>query len=216
MTDFKIDPEHVVSDEASMRGLYGATHTLASLKCLDGLDQHAEDFIRRSPFVCIGTQAANGSADVSPRGDLPGFVKILDRHTLALPDRPGNNRLDTLVNIVANPNVGLLFMIPGFDETLRINGTASIVTEPTLFKALAVNDRSPRSAILIRVREVFLHCAKAFRRSRLWDPEHRQDRSQMPSLMQMLLDQTSDAPVGSEEVRKKDADLEAEYLKTMY
>ncbi|WP_417688458.1 pyridoxamine 5'-phosphate oxidase family protein [Roseibium sp.] len=216
MRDFKIDPEHVVSDEASLRALYEATHTLASLKCMDGLDRHAEDFIRLSSFVCIGTQGPNGSADVSPRGDAPGFVKIIDWHTLAIPDRPGNNRLDTLVNIVANPNVGMLFMIPGFDETLRINGKASIVTEPGLLEALAVNGRSPRSAIVIRIREAFLHCAKAFRRSRLWDPEHRQDRSQLPSLMQMLLDQTTGAPTDMDEMRKKDADLEAEYLKTMY
>ncbi|WP_417668448.1 pyridoxamine 5'-phosphate oxidase family protein [Roseibium sp.] len=216
MREFKVDPKFIVANEVSLRNLYDATHTIASLKCMDALDEHARDFVRRSPFICIGTQNLDGSADVSPRGDPPGFVKIIDQHTLAIPDRPGNNRLDTLVNIVSNPNVGLLFMVPGFDETLRINGKASIVTEPGLLHSLAINDRAPRSAILIKVREVFLHCAKAFRRSRLWDPNQLQDRSQMPSLMQMLLDQTTGAPTDTDEMRKKDADLEAEYRKTMY
>lgn len=215
MKEYKVDPAFVISDEPALRSLFEATHTLAALKSQDALDTHAQAFIRRSPFVCIGTQGLDGKADVSPRGDPVGFVRILDEHTLAIPDRPGNNRLDSLANIVANPNVGLLFIIPGFDDTLRVNGKASLVTDPELLESMSVNGRSPRLAIVVRVDEVFMHCAKAFRRSHLWDPDHLQDRREMPSLMNILLDQTTGAP-SDDELRKKDEDLEDEYRKTLY
>jgi hypothetical protein len=216
MPDFNLKPEHVMADEAVLRALFPPTHTLAALKSLDTLDTHAQDFIRRSPFLCIGTQNLHGKADVSPRGDPAGFVRILDPHTLAIPDRPGNNRLDSLTNILANPNVGLLFIVPGFDDTLRVNGQASLVTDPELLETMSVSGRPPRIAIVVRVSEVFLHCAKAFRRSRLWSPDHFQDRSEMPSLMKMLLDQTTGAPGDADEMRKKDAELEEDYKNSMY
>ena len=136
--------------------------------------------------------------------------------TCALPIWPGNNRLDTLVNILANPNVGLLFIIPGFDDTLRVNGHASLVTDPQLLQTMAVNDRSPKLAIVIKVREVFLHCAKAFRRSHLWDPAHFQNRNEMPSLMKIILDQTTGAPRDEGEMKKLDEGLEADYRGSMY
>lgn len=216
MTEFAINPEYLISDEEALRGLFPPTHALAALKCLDRLDRHAQDFIRRSPFLCIGTQSADGTADVSPRGDPAGFVKILDQTTLAIPDRPGNNRLDTLSNILANPNVGLLFIVPGFDDTLRVNGQASLVTDPAILAGMAVHDRLPRLAIVVTVKEVFLHCAKAFRRSHLWDPAQFQDRSSMPSLSKIILDQTTGAPDSDEEQRKIDEGLEADYKATMY
>lgn len=152
----------------------------------------------------------------APRGDPVGFVKILDERTLAIPDRPGNNRLDSLVNILANPNVGLLFIIPGFDDTLRVNGQASLTTDPDLLQSMSVNDRAPKLAIVVEVNEVFLHCAKAFRRSHLWDPGHFQDRSEMPSLVKIILDQTTGAPSDENEMRKIDADLEDAYKRTLY
>jgi uncharacterized protein len=216
MNEFKVNPQFVITDEQALRSRFQATHTLAALKSQDSLDRHAQDFIRRSPFLCIGTQNLDGKADVSPRGDPVGFVKILDRHTLAIPDRPGNNRLDSLVNILDNPSVGLLFIIPGFDDTLRVNGRASLVTDPEILESMSVKDRIPTLAIVVKVSEVFLHCAKAFRRSQLWNPEHFQDRSEMPSLMKILLDQTTGAPADDDEMRKKDDDLEEEYKKTMY
>lgn len=215
MNEFEVDPKFAITDEKSLRSLFGATHELAILKCQNSLDAHAQAFIRRSPFLCIGTQNANGKADVSPRGDPAGFVQILDRRTLAIPDRPGNNRLDTLVNIVANPSVGLLFIIPGFDDTLRVNGQASLVNDPDILARMKVNDRVPRLAIIVRVNEVFLHCAKAFRRSQLWNPDHFQDRREMPSLVKMILDQTTGAP-GDDELRKMDDELEDDYRKTLY
>ena len=216
MDQVYLQPEHVIIDEASLRGLFPQTHTLAALKSQSFLDAHAQAFIRRSPFLCLGTQSAAGRADVSPRGDPAGFVRILDERTLAIPDRPGNNRLDSLVNIIAHPSVGLLFIIPGFDDTLRVNGKASVVTEPALLESMRVNDRLPRVAIVVRVEEAFLHCAKAFRRSHLWDPSHFQDRAEMASLMQILLDQTTGAPSDAAEMRKLDEGLEADYKTSMY
>jgi PPOX class probable FMN-dependent enzyme len=216
MGEFKINPEFVITDEQSLRNLFHATHPLAAQKCLPALDKHAQEFIRRSPFICVGTQSAEGRADVSPRGDPVGFVKILDQNTLAIPDRPGNNRLDTLVNILANPSVGLLFIIPGFDDTLRVNGQASLVTDPDILETMSVEGRVPKLAILLRVREVFMHCAKAFRRSHLWEPDHFQNRSEMPSLAKIVLDQTTGAPSDEAEMRKLDDELEDDYKKTMY
>ncbi|MFN3717276.1 MAG: pyridoxamine 5'-phosphate oxidase family protein [Rhizobium rhizophilum] len=216
MSGFKLQPEFIVADEDSLRHLYDATHALALQKERQTLSANAFAFIRRSPFLCIGTQGPGGRADVSPRGDAPGFVTVFDDRTLAIPDRPGNNRLDTLANVVANPSVGLLFLIPGFDETLRINGRATLTTQPDLLDGMAVNERRPKLAIVVAVEEVFLHCAKAFRRSHLWDPEHRQDRQEMPSLMQMILDDTTGAPVDPAEMRKMDENLETAYQKTLY
>jgi uncharacterized protein len=216
MAAFTIKPEHQVRDEASLRALFPPTHSLAAVKSLPGLDRHAREFIRRAPFLCIGTQNEDGLADVSPRGDPPGFVRVLDDRTLAIPDRPGNNRLDTQANILANPSVGLLFMIPGFDDSLRVNGRASLTTDPEVLAAMAVNDRNPTLAILVAVDEVFLHCAKAFRRSRLWDPSARQDRREMPSLMAMILDQTTGAPADTAELQKIDEKLEQDYRTSMY
>ncbi|MEJ6401604.1 pyridoxamine 5'-phosphate oxidase family protein [Yoonia sp. 2307UL14-13] len=208
-----LNPEFLVSDEAALRDLFPQTHAVAIAKSLTHIDQHVRDFIARSPFVCIGTQAADGTADVSPRGDPCGFVKVLDERTLLIPDRPGNNRLDTLSNIVSNPSVGLLFMIPGYDETMRVNGMAHVTRDP---KLLAVQEREPRVAIVVTVAEVFIHCAKAFRRSKLWDPEALQDRSEMPSLIKIVLDQTSGAPEDAAEQKKLDDDLEESYRRSLY
>lgn len=214
-TPYAVDPAHVIADEAALRCLFEPTHALALQKCQDRLGRHAQDFVRRSPFLCIGTQHRDGRADVSPRGDPPGFVKVLDERTLAIPDRPGNNRLDSLSNILANPAVGLLFVIPGYDETLRVNGQATLVTEPALLRSMAVQDRIPTLAIVVRVTEVFMHCAKAFRRSHLWDPAHFQNRRDMPSLVKIILDETSGAPAEAE-MRKLDDALEDAYRKTLY
>lgn len=216
MTEALPRPEFAVTDETTLRALFPPTHTLAALKSQPVLDQHAQDFIRRAPFLCIGTQNAEGKADVSPRGDPRGFVRILNDRTLAIPDRPGNNRLDTQSNILSNPNVGILFMVPGFDDTLRINGRASLTTDPEILAPMAVNDRVPTLAIIVEVTEVFLHCAKAFRRSRLWDPSQHQDRKEMPTLLNMILDQTTGAPSDPAEMRRIDEGLEADYRTSMY
>jgi PPOX class probable FMN-dependent enzyme len=158
-------------------------------KTQHALDEHMRQFIALSPFVCLGSSSADG-ADVTPRGDQPGFVHVLDDTTLLIPDWPGNNRLDTLMNIEANPQVGLLFLIPGFTESLRVNGVAETSLEPALIGRWTVNGKHPRSVLRVSVREAFLHCGKAILRSKLWDASARVDRSALPSYGQMLKDQT--------------------------
>ncbi len=207
---------HFVKDEAELRALFPPTHAIALQKSMPRLDDHAKEFVARAPFLCIATQSAEGRADVSPRGDAPGFVHLLDVRTLVIPDRPGNNRLDTLSNILANPAVGLIFMVPGFDDTLRVNGSARITRDPDLLAKLAVHDRKPTVAIVVTIEEAFLHCAKAFRRARLWDPEARQDRKEMPSLVKMILDQTTGAPQDAAEQARLDDQLEVDYRNSMY
>ena len=147
----KLNPAYLIKTEEALRGQFSDTHEIALKKCLDHIDEHARAFIERSPFVCIGTQSDTGSADVSPRGDPIGFVQILDERTLLIPDRPGNNRLDTLSNIISNPQVGLLFLVPGFDETMRINGTAELTQDPALLSLMAVYGRNPLLAIAVHV-----------------------------------------------------------------
>ena len=162
----------------------------ARLKVQRAIDGHMRNFIALSPFVCLGSSSADG-ADVTPRGDQPGFVHVLDDQTLLIPDWPGNNRLDTLMNIEANPNIGLLFLIPGFNESLRVNGVAEISIDPELLSRWDVNGRHPRSVVRVSVREAFLHCGKAILRSKLWEESAKVDRSVLPTYGQMLKDQTS-------------------------
>jgi hypothetical protein len=207
-----------VPSQGALREIMGTPMDLAVRKQLGRLDRHCREFIARSPFLCIGTADANGKADLSPRGDPPGFVQVLDDNTLIIPDRPGNNRLDTMGNIMENPNVGLLFFIPGFEDTLRVNGRATIVRDPAVLARAAVNGRAPKVAIRVTVDEAFLHCAKAFRRSRLWDPAARVDRRAMPSLAQMILEQTAppEQPPTPADVADADAFVEEDYRKGMY
>lgn len=208
--------DHRIESEDQLTELMGKKHPLAVNKCRPCLDRYSREFIGRSPFVCVGTQSAEGRADVSPRGDPPGFVKVIDDNTLAIPDRPGNNRVDTMGNILANPSVGLLFMVPGFDDTLRVNGKARLSTDPALLAEMAVNGRGPRVAIVLDVEEAFLHCAKAFRRSNLWSSDALQDRDEMPTLGRMIMDQTSDEPVTQEDVDAADTAVEDDYRDRMY
>ena len=212
----ELNPNQLIRSEAELRSYFPPTHDIAIKKVLDHIDEHARSYIKRSPFICIGTQSADGTADVSPRGDPAGFVHILDERTLLIPDRPGNNRLDTLSNILSCPNVGILFIVPGFEDTLRINGTAQVTCDPKLLEASVVHGNLPKVGIVVTVNEVFLHCAKAFRRSKLWNVDSQQDRSELPSLVNIVLDQTSGAPSDPVERAKLDEDLEEEYRKTMY
>ena len=212
----KPDSRFNISNEAELRSLHADTHPLATRKCLPQLDRHCRDFIARSPFLCLSTQHADGSADVSPRGDPPGFVQVLDDNTLAIPDRPGNNRLDSLSNILSNPSVALLFMVPGFEDALRVNGHASLNRDPDLLERMSVKGRTPTLAVIVEVHEAFLHCAKALRRSRLWKPESQQERTELTSMVGMILEQTSGKPVAPGDLPTAERDLEDEYRKTMY
>lgn len=209
-----------IRDEATLREMIGRAEGLAAKKSLRRLDRYCRQFIGLSPFLVIGTQSADGRADVSPRGDPAGFVQVLDDQRIAIPERPGNKRLDTLTNILENPAVGLLFMIPGFEETLRINGRATLSRDPHLLERMTIHNRPPKVAILVRVEEAFLHCAKAFKRSNLWDPAARADRKVMPSLGRMILEQVAEAERDSRpdesKVEQIDQAIEESYRTRLY
>ena len=176
-----------LTDEAALRALHHKPMSRATDKVLASLDPHCRAIIALSPFCVVATQGPGG-ADVSPRGDPPGFVRVLDERTLLLPDRVGNNRFDGMVNLLANPRIGMLFLVPGLNETLRINGTARITDDARLLAGCAVEGRAPRIGLVVAVAEAFLHCGKALIRSRLWDPEAQIDRRALPSYPEMLLD----------------------------
>lgn len=195
----------VVRSEAELRAHYGAVSRLAAEKQMPRLDAHARSFIALSPFMVISSQGADGLGDVSPKGDAPGFVQVLDESTLLIPDRPGNNRLDTLSNLLVNDGVGLLFMIPGVCETLRVNGRARVVTEEDLLAPTAVRGRLPTAGILVAVEEVYLHCAKALVRSKLWADDHKVDRRALPTLGQMLADQIAGLDAADADARVEDS-----------
>jgi uncharacterized protein len=177
----------VVTTLDELRALLGEPSEVAQKKQVDRLDEHCREFIARSPFLLIATADAAGGCDVSPKGDPAGFVLVLDERHLVIPDRPGNRRLDGMRNILVNPRVGLLFLVPGRGETLRVNGRASIVRDADVLARLPVEGKTPRLAIGVEVEEVFLHCAKAFKRSNLWRPEAWPDISTLPSAACMLL-----------------------------
>lgn len=172
----------------ALRRVYELPSKGAVAKEIERIDAHCQRFIAISPFVCLGTMSTDGRADVSPRGGEPGFVHVLDGMRLAMPDRPGNNRLDSLINIIANPSVGLLFFVPGFEDMLRVNGHARITTDATLMERFTFEGRAPRSVILIEVNEAQHHCAKAIKRAGLWNPSTFADRSSFPTPGQILRD----------------------------
>lgn len=180
------DDTRFITDEASLRALHPKPMPRATGKVLRTLDKYCRRIISLSPFCVVATQGPNG-ADVSPRGDPPGFVRVLDDLTLLLPDRVGNNRFDTMTNLLVNPRIGLLFFVPGMNETLRINGTARITDDARLLAASAVKDRAPKVGVVISIEETLLHCSKALVRSALWDGSRHIDRSILPSYAQMLL-----------------------------
>ena len=176
-----------ITSADALRSIYRTPGDLVLRKQLNHVDAHSRRLIELSPFVVLATSGRGGMADATPRGGEPGFVQVADDRTLLIPDRPGNNRLDALENLLVTPEVGLLFLVPGVDETLRVNGSVEIRDDDHLRAGFAVGGRLPAT-----VREVYLHCAKALLRSRLWDPEAQIDRSTLPSLGQMLRDQIGD------------------------
>lgn len=205
-----------IEEKSVLRARMGEVGPLAAGKTLKRIDKYAKTYIERSPFLCIGTADENGNADVSPRGDPPGFVRIVDDRTIIIPDRPGNNRVDTMANIIANPKVGILFIIPGIDDTLRVNGRAEIIDDPVELASAAINGRAPKIGIRVHVDEVFFHCAKAFRRSQLWDQAAQQDRSFLPGLAHMVMEQARACEVDTEESDQVEAEIQEEYKTGLY
>ena len=195
-------PEDIslIADEADLRQCYPKPMSRASDKVLDHLDFHCRAILAVSPFCVLSSQGPEG-ADISPRGDPAGFLRVLDDRHILLPDRIGNNRLDNFANILTHPEVGLLVLVPGMDETLRINGRAQITDDARLLAGSAVRGKAPNIGLLFAVKEAFLHCPKAFVRSGLWDPTKFIDRTSLPSYTAMLTDHV--AGISAEESERQ-------------
>jgi PPOX class probable FMN-dependent enzyme len=178
--------QHRITSEEELRAIVGEpVHELVLVKSSDSLTGPMKQYIKLSPFVCLATHGKGGSSDVSPRGDAPGFVHVLDDRTLVIPDRPGNKRLDSIINIIHQPNLALIFMIPGVLETLRVNGRGVISNDPALLQRFEINGKLPTLVIVVNVEEAFGHCSKAFRRSRLWQTDYL-PKDKVPSLAELM------------------------------
>lgn len=180
-----VNAEHLVTTVEQLEALYGAPSRNALVKELDHVSDHYRAFIEAAPFVVVATAGPDG-LDCTPRGDPPGFVRVVDRQTLLLPDRRGNNRVDSLRNIVVDSRIALLFLIPGVGETLRVNGRAAISVDPALCASFAIAGKAPRSVIVVTAERVYFQCPKALVRSRLWDSSRHVDRRSLPSSGQIL------------------------------
>jgi uncharacterized protein len=198
-----------IDDEPSLREVIGEPIEIVKAKLSDHINELTRQFIEHSPFVCVATARPDGGLDVSPRGDPPGFVRVLDERTLLLPDRPGNRLADTLTNLLHDPRIGLLFLIPGVGDTFRVNGQAEIVDDPKLLAPSALNGKAPKLGLLITVEEAYTQCSKALIRSDLWNPEHHVDRSELPSHGEILRSLTDP----SFDVEKHDRERAARYAR---
>jgi PPOX class probable FMN-dependent enzyme len=201
--------QKIVTSKEELRGIMGYPNERAVKKQQAALDPHCRNFIARSPFLLLATTSASGACDVSPKGDAPGFVTVLDDNTIAIPDRRGNKRLDGLTNILDNPHAGTIFLIPGVGETLRVNGSARIVQDEWLLERMAVQGSRPQVAIVISVEECFLHCPKAFLRSDLWNPQHFADKGEFPTIARVVTDQIRPPGMSDEEHQRLIAEAEA-------
>lgn len=193
----------------------GEAPAAVTAKLLTKLETHSRNFIARAPFLVLATHSDAGS-DASPRGDEPGFVKVLDDHTILIPERPGNRLADSMRNVIQNPAVGLIFMIPGMNETLRVNGEAFLTQEPELLAQLAHKGKPPTLAFVVDIKQVYFHCAKAFIRSKLWSQEALMPREEMPTLGKILLDQIKKQDVTDEEVTLVDQSLDQDAEDNLY
>ena len=207
--------KNLVTSERELRDLFGYPGERAILKQTDALDEHHRAFIALSPFLLLATANAAGQCDVSPKGDAPGFALVLDERHLVVPDRPGNRRLDGLRNILENPHVGLIFIVPGREETLRVNGRASIVRDEDLLDRMAVTGKRPTVAIGVEVEECFLHCAKSLKRAGLWDTARWADPAALPSMSRALWKQISKVKPLDMSVEEYERESEAR-LKQLY
>src|SRR5215510_5227068 len=181
----ELDSRYVIHSAAELTALYPPVLERSVRKQLDHLDRYSRECIAASPLVIVGPQGES-AADTSPRGDMPGFVQVADDHTLLIPDRRGNNRLDTLKNIVRNPRIGLLFLVPGVTEAFRVNGEAAISRDPALTECMVVQGKAPRTVIVVKVKEAYAHCSRALVRADLWNPAKHAKRSTVPTMGTML------------------------------
>ena len=181
--------DNIITTEQELREIVGWPIERVVKKDRAFIDDHCRDFIACSPFLLMATSDVDGQCDVSPKGDAPGFVRVVDQHLLVIPDRPGNKRLDGMKNLVVNPHIGLIFLVPGREETLRVSGRAFITRDPKLLAQFVVQNKTPLLAIAVEVEQCFLHCGKAFRRSQLWAHQHWPANNVLPSLACVLFDQ---------------------------
>ncbi|MNS98053.1 Pyridoxamine 5'-phosphate oxidase [compost metagenome] len=205
------DPAHLVTNPDALQALYGEPGEASLKKEVDHVHPHYRAFIEAAPFAMLATCGPDG-LDASPRGDPAGFVVVEDEKTLLLPDRRGNNRMDSLLNVLADPRVALLFLVPGVGETLRVNGTARISVDPALLERFAMDGKLPRSVLIIDVQTVYFQCSRALLRSRLWDPATQVPRSALPSTGRIL----SDLSAGTFDGETYDRDLPARVAGTLY
>ena len=203
-------PAGDIRTREELREFFGPPVPRTVQRQLSKLDDHCRHFISLSPFLVLASWSPEG-ADASPKGDPPGFVKVIDDHTLFLPDRIGNNRVDSMQNILECPDVALIFFVPGVTETLRVNGRASLTRDPALLETAAVNGRALRSGLLIKVKEAFFHCGKSLIRSNLWDPSIKSDRASFPTLGRSVADQ-----VPGKNVEEEDALNDHVYKNMLY
>ena len=181
-------PKGTVKTAAEVKEILGADFPSQVAKIIDHIDSHCRAWIERCPFVVISSTNAAGAMDVSPKGDPPGFVKVLDKHTLAIPDRIGNHRGDTFMNVLENATLEILFMVPKRREVVRVSGTAQVVRDPELLEGMAVDGKLPDLALLVRVREAFFHCGKSMIRSGMWEPDRWAPIDGLPTYAQALKD----------------------------
>jgi PPOX class probable FMN-dependent enzyme len=200
--------DHIVTSIEALEKIYGEPHGPAVAKETDHITAHYRAFIEAAPFFALASASASG-LDCSPRGDAPGFVRVADEKTLLIPDRRGNNRIDTLRNILSDPRVALLFLIPGCGETIRVTGRATISTDPALTQSFLVDGKAPRSVLIVAVDTVFYQCAKAIVRSKLWDDAYRVDRKSLPSAGTILAELTGGKLGGAEHDRTAPERLKA-------
>lgn len=199
------EDETAIRHGDELRSHFGAISPLAVHKVVTRLDGFCRDFIALSPFLVLASSDREGRADASPRGDAPGFVQVLDDSTLLIPDRRGNNRVDTFGNILASPGIGLIFLVPGINETLRVNGTGRITRDAALLGPLAAQGKVPTIGLLVEVEEIFFHCGKALMRSKLWDPATRVERGTFPTLGRIIAEQTRAIEVEEAETMMEEA-----------
>lgn len=200
----------IIKTMEELRAVYGEPHDRSVAKEISYLNAPYQAFVKASPFIILASSGKDG-IDCSPKGDAPGFVRILDEKTLAIPDRLGNNRVDNLLNIIADPRVSLLFVVPGIGETLRVNGRAEISTDDDLLQSFAVNGRPPRTVLIVSVEAVYFHCSRAFVRAKLWDPAQHLPRGSMPSAGDMI-----SAICDGFDAEKYDRELPERVKKTLY
>lgn len=200
----------IVKTAEELRAIYGEPHERSVAKEIPYLSEQYQAFVKASPFIILASSGKEG-IDCSPKGDAPGFVRILDEKTLAIPDRLGNNRVDNLLNIIADPRVSLLFVVPGIGETLRVNGRAQISNDADLLQSFAVSGRPPRTVLIVSVEAVYFHCSRAFVRAKLWDPAQHLPRGALPSAGDML-----SAICDGFDAEKYDRELPERVKKTLY